>query len=188
MPRLTALDFRLAAENTKRRNGLCTLRVSEVKVTYTPAAGRSHILPPQQPLLPFAMPHLPSLQHPPSLPQHDILPSLSLSLSFAIIGHFIPALLSLDIISSWDIMASLPSLDIWPHLPSLPQHDILPRAWSWLQQAQALGLSPDGAGAVWAAFWAIRPRAMTSALRTTSIFDFIVSSKFQDNRVGGTLA
>src|ERR1035438_3365405 len=108
MPRLTALDFRLAAENTKRRNGLRTLRVSEVKVAYTPAGGRSHIFPPQQPLLPFAMSHLPSLQHPPSLPQHDILPSLLP----AIIGHFIPALLSLDIISSWDIVASLPSLDI----------------------------------------------------------------------------
>src|SRR5664280_3292834 len=167
MPRLTALDFRLAAENTKRRNGLRTLRVSEVKVAYPPAGGRSHILAPQQPLLPFAMSHLPSLQHPPSLPQHDILPSLSLP--FAIIGHFIPPLLSLDIISSWDIMASLPSLDILSHLPSLPQHDILPPAWSCLQQAQALELSPDGAGAVWVAFWAIRPRAMTSVLRTTTV-------------------
>src|ERR1035441_9861637 len=128
MPRLTALDFRLAAENTKRRNGLRTLRVSEVKVTYTPAGGRSHIFPPQQPLLPFAMPHLPSLQQPPSLPQHDILPSLPSF--FAIIGHFIPPLLSLDIISSCDIMASLLSLDIWPHLPSLPQQDIFPSALS----------------------------------------------------------
>src|ERR1035441_5847679 len=99
------------------------------RVSYTPAAGRSHIFPPQQPLLPLAMSHLPSLQQLPSLPQHDILPSLP-SLLPAIIGHFIPPLLSLDIISSCDIMASLPSLDIWPHLPSLPQQDILPSALS----------------------------------------------------------
>src|ERR1039458_2458889 len=121
------------------------------------------------------MSHLPSLQQPPSLPQHDILPSLF----FAIIGHFMPPLPSLDIISSWDIVASLPSLDTCPHLPSLPQHDILTSAWSWLQQAQALGLSPDGVVGVWVAFWAIRPRATTSVLRITSIFDFIVSSEFR---------
>src|ERR1019366_2646690 len=54
---------------------------------------------------------------------------------------------------------------------------------SWLQQAQALGLSPDGAVGVWVAFWAIRPRAMTSVLRITSIFDFIVSSEFRLNIV-----
>ena len=61
------------------------------EASYTPADGRSHIFPSQQPLLPFDMSHLPSLQQPPSLPQHDILPSLSL----AIIGHFIPDLPSL---------------------------------------------------------------------------------------------
>src|ERR1019366_9709016 len=108
----------ITAENTERSrlNWFRPCLRGEQLVSYTPAAGRSHIFPPQQPLPPLAMSHLPSLQQPPSLPQHDILPSLPSF--FAIIGHFIPDLPSLDIISSWDIMASLTSLDIWPHLPS----------------------------------------------------------------------
>jgi hypothetical protein len=62
--------------------------------------------------------------------------------------------------------------------PSLPQHDILPSALSWLQQAPALGWSPDGAGVVWVALWAIKARDITSVLRMTNSFDFIISSEF----------
>src|SRR5271169_2108467 len=120
-------------------------------------------LPPQLPILPFlwaAISHLPSLQQPLSLPQHDfplaILPSL------------------------WAAISHLPSLQ----QPS-PQHDfplaILPSFIGHLspeQHAQGLALSPvaGAAGAACVAVCAIMASANSIVNTTTITLVFIISS------------
>jgi hypothetical protein len=135
---------------------------------YAPAWERWHIFPPQQLLAVFSdIEHLPSAQQ-------LILPLLS----FDIIGHDLPCLpwqqsLPLEQVPSLQQLLSLPQ-----QLAPLPQQAVLPSAVSPLQQAQAFGLVPEGAGAVWVVLWAINARAIMTVLNSTIAFDFMISSEF----------
>ena len=129
---------------------------------YAPACECWHIFPPQQLLPVFSdIEHLPSAQQ-------LILPLLS----FGIIGHALPSL-------PWQQSLPLQELPSLPQqLAPLPQQAVLPSAVSPLQQAQAFGLVPEGAGAVWVVLWAINARAIMTVLNSTIAFDFMISSEF----------